>query len=1150
MNRYTRIRKYIDINEVKRSNELRIAEQIALKEKKYLLYFIENTVPKYYDWEEGHFNKTSLAEIKIIVLKRLEEIESALSEGMKMKDFNYLYGGELGNQILSINPTLVSSTFAQNLIRAGGEVTSTMFGPDFPGSHINSIGNFDKPESLSKVDAQAHQGNRDTTSNNAFPHTEEGHRFPYQADDYTLPTDVEMNTTRDSVQEAGYYDNQLMQMIWPNYGQVITDPNTNTEHPWDEFPIPTDEFFTNKKSYDMNNLTQAQLDDVRDTRLGYPAGRFGGLSGTYHHDNHFLDINYGQARSIDGKTFDLGIGLDYLLDQDEEPEPPLPQLGSGEDLNFQQHNFGPGWDYNYSSTGTDFEDSTDKEHWQYITYGEFLVSHFEDIVGVKFPPALVEKYRDSDDTIYTEYQQLGGEDYFDRDDSDFPNGPQNTANSAYYDISSNKKVIQNAQVGQKISFDYRLATTQYWDNYNYGYAGDGSGDEGNFLDYIDGPVQIYTIAGKNLTKIYDMHRELPDEEVTMDYGLEMLNGLDATGSGEYIIRQEDIDPVTGALDFYVVLIADSSNWTILNVTNFEMDRVKTSPERSAGSVADTTPAYDLGAPVAALASSKGKGKKKKDEEEEDEIDSTQDSDTETKEEDPTQDSDTETEKEDPTQDSEDSDTETKEEDPTQDSEDSDTEAIKSSPRKENKNGQTLANPGEPSDRLGLLLKDGESEDDFHYYKGYRYSKGSLQDTGIPIGTSPKYVGDKSIPYVHDYKPGYVYSNLQVTFSTDEMKKKFEAHKDAVKAKYKNKSNAWWASQPYHLNSLWKITVSTPFPGARPFVDVGEKAPAESDGLEGLFDSEKLKNKYGEGLFAEFGKIYQKLNTIIDAGKAFAAFLLQQQGVNNYTKINPYEVQLPAEDKKAIANAINKLFETQIPEERWNNLSQADLDLINDTLNPESGPTPTNPYRKGTGANEDEYHNIFNNLGEKKGIKVKVTTNGKPYVSEINDNYVFTDPDDATVKGAPELIKFFTTAAGAQKRKGAAGGGKYTYQQFSGNIDQLNLKMKNMPIRLRLPTPVSEELYPGQPSPNGFPDILPPKLAPNGYHPDYGKQAKRYTKLDPVSAVMMKKVGTEDPETNKLVAAAAQKPKVEKNKKDKVSEAVWPKGLWRKAKRYW
>ena len=71
---------------------------------------------------------------------------------------------------------------------------------------------------------------------------------------------------------------------------------------------------------------------------------------------------------------------------------------------------------------------------------------------------------------------------------------------------------------------------------------------------------------------------------------------------------------------------------------------------------------------------------------------------------------------------------------------------------------------------------------------------------------------------------------------------------------------------------------------------------------------------------------------------------------------------------------------------------------------------------------------------------------------------------------------------------------------------------------------SKELYPGQPSPNGFPNTLPPKLAPNGYHPEYGKKADRYRRLDPVSAVMMRKVGTDDPQTNKQVSDAAKKPK--------------------------
>ena len=221
---------------------------------------------------------------------------------------------------------------------------------------------------------------------------------------------------------------------------------------------------------------------------------------------------------------------------------------------------------------------------------------------------------------------------------------------------------------------------------------------------------------------------------------------------------------------------------------------------------------------------------------------------------------------------------------------------------------------------------------------------------------------------------------------------------------------------------------------------------------------QIIKKFGNKIGNELAKVSQKLSTYRHAGEAFANFLLQQQGIRNYTKKNPYNVKLPRKDALALAKTFNRVLETQIPRERWNDLNQKDLDLLNDAANPESGPTPTNKYRKGTGPNRDEYHNIFNNLGERKGVKVKVI-NGKPYVTELNDNYVFTDPDDATVKGAPELIKFFTTAGGAQDRKDAAGGGEYTYQQFSGNINNLDLKMKNMPIRMKLPipkTPMNED----------------------------------------------------------------------------------------------
>ena len=97
----------------------------------------------------------SFEEINKTVLKRMEEIDDALSEGMTSRGFEYLYGGIVTYDIVSLNPTLVSSTFAKDLISASSEVTSHMFGSDFPGSHINSIGDYEV-DSYRKVNINAY----------------------------------------------------------------------------------------------------------------------------------------------------------------------------------------------------------------------------------------------------------------------------------------------------------------------------------------------------------------------------------------------------------------------------------------------------------------------------------------------------------------------------------------------------------------------------------------------------------------------------------------------------------------------------------------------------------------------------------------------------------------------------------------------------------------------------------------------------------------------------------------------------------------------------------------------------------------------------------------------------------------------------------
>ena len=57
----------------------------------------------------------------------------------------------------------------------------------------------------------------------------------------------------------------------------------------------------------------------------------------------------------------------------------------------------------------------------------------------------------------------------------------------------------------------------------------------------------------------------------------------------------------------------------------------------------------------------------------------------------------------------------------------------------------------------------------------------------------------------------------------------------------------------------------------------------------------------------------------------------------------------------------------------------------------------------------------------------------------------------------------------------------------------------------------------------FPENPPPQLDPKtGMHPNYGKTAKRYKKLDPISANAMPPTG--DPETDAMVDKQRTKPK--------------------------
>lgn len=69
---------------------------------------------------------------------------------------------------------------------------------------------------------------------------------------------------------------------------------------------------------------------------------------------------------------------------------------------------------------------------------------------------------------------------------------------------------------------------------------------------------------------------------------------------------------------------------------------------------------------------------------------------------------------------------------------------------------------------------------------------------------------------------------------------------------------------------------------------------------------------------------------------------------------------------------------------------------------------------------------------------------------------------------------------------------------------------------------TQGLYPGQPSPNGFPDGPTPQQLPNGFHQDYGKRANMYNTLDKTSAMSMPLTG--DPEIDAKILKARKQPK--------------------------
>ena len=72
---------------------------------------------------------------------------------------------------------------------------------------------------------------------------------------------------------------------------------------------------------------------------------------------------------------------------------------------------------------------------------------------------------------------------------------------------------------------------------------------------------------------WSLYRELPDDECTEDYGFILRNTESPvdTGTFSYTIQQEDINPVTGALDFVTAWSSDDIYSSRVSITNFAIN---------------------------------------------------------------------------------------------------------------------------------------------------------------------------------------------------------------------------------------------------------------------------------------------------------------------------------------------------------------------------------------------------------------------------------------------------------------------------------------------------------------------------------------------------------------------------------------------------
>ena len=182
-----------------------------------------------------------------------------------------------------------------------------------------------------------------------------------------------------------------------------------------------------------------------------------------------------------------------------------------------------------------------------------------------------------------------------------------------------------------------------------------------------------------------------------------------------------------------------------------------------------------------------------------------------------------------------------------------------------------------------------------------------------------------------------------------------------------------------------------------------------------------------------------------------------------------------------------------------------------------------------GANYDMYNWILKTYGMPAAEWYLKTgkTNGNPFVPYGSYFPRASNPDvDFGTVASVGGIDSATTAATAAAASGGDKKKKKKKETRSSNIQLAHYQPKgdNILEKYARPQPKRGHLFekikskgffnPDDIKPE-FPENPPPKLDPKtGMHPQYGKKAKRYGKLDPISANSMPPTG--DPETDAVV----------------------------------